>query len=209
MIKLLILAVLVQSVLLTSRPDFKISDRFQVVPVAIQHFSVGFKIHIASVLWLRSLQGFDYCEKEISQGVCQPKSWLFQNINLASILDPVFEPGFYRLGALALTVIISDYEGASIIFDRGVAQYPNYWPLLYSAGYHSYFEEKNMLKASLLFERAAKNGAPGWVAVLAGRLAADGGDVSLAKQILKNMIETNQDEKLVQRLQKKIESLGN
>ncbi len=207
MVKLLILSIFFQSILMAHRPSFKISDRFQVVPDAIQHFSVGFKTHMASALWLRSLQGFDYCEKEISAGVCSPKSWLYQNINLASTLDPVFEPGFYRLGALALTVIISDYEGASIIFDRGVAQYPNYWPLLYSAGYHSYFEEKNLLKASQLFDRAAKNGAPEWVAVLAGRLAADGGDIGLAKQILKTMIDTNQDEKLVKRLQDKINSL--
>lgn len=207
MIKLLILSIFIQSILMMNRPSFKISDRFQVVPDAIQHFSVGFKNHMASALWLRSLQGFDYCEKEISAGICAPKSWLYQNINLASTLDPIFEPGFYRLGALALTVIISDYAGASIIFDRGVSQYPNYWPLLYSAGYHSYFEEKNLIKASQLFDRAAKNGAPNWVAVLAGRLAADGGNINLAEQILRTMVEENQDEKLVKRLKEKIYSL--
>jgi tetratricopeptide (TPR) repeat protein len=174
---------------------------------AIKYFTVGLKYQISDVLWLRALQDIDYCEEKINQTECRGKSWLFENLDLATELDPVFDVGMYRLGALALTIIISDYEGASIIFDKALKHYPNYWLLLYSAAYHALFEEKNKTKAADLYFRAAKNGAPDWVHVMAGRLAAEGGDTEYAEKILQTMIETNQDEKFVKRLQEKLAHL--
>ena len=173
----------------------------------IKYFAVGLKINLASALWMRVLENSDYCEQKINQTECVGKSWLFQNLDLATDLDPVFESGMYRMGALALTIIISDYAGASIIFDRGVKQYPTDWPLLYAAAYHAHFEEKNNLKAAELYFNAAKNGAPDWIHVMAGRLAVEGGNTEYAEKILQTMIDTNQDEKYVKRLREKLLSL--
>jgi hypothetical protein len=170
----------------------------------IKYFSVGLKINLASALWMRVLENSDYCEQKINQTECIGKSWLFQNLDLATDLDPIFEAGMYRAGALALTIIISDYAGASIIFDRGVLQYPKDWSLLYAAAYHAHFEEKKLVKASELYFAAAKNGAPDWIHVMAGRLAAEGGNSSYAEKILQTMIDTNQDEKYVKRLREKL-----
>jgi hypothetical protein len=170
----------------------------------IKYFSVGLKINLASALWMRILQNSDYCEQKINQTECVGKSWLFQNLDLATDLDPMFEPAMYRMGALALTIIISDYAGASIIFDRGVLQYPKDWSLLYAAAYHAHFEEKNLVKAAELYFSAAKNGAPDWIHTMAGRLAIEGGGIDYAKKILQTMIDTNQDEKYVKRLREKL-----
>lgn len=173
----------------------------------IKYFSMGFKNNMASALWLRVLENSDYCEQKINQTECVGKSWLFQNLDLATELDPVFEAQMYRAGALALTIIISDYPGASIIFDKGVLHHPTDWQLLYAAGYHALFEEKNKTKAAAIYFKAAQNGAPDWVQVMSGRLAAEGGDVSYAQKILQTMIDTNQDEKLILRLREKLLNL--
>ena len=179
---------------------------------AIKNFTFGFAISIADGLWLRYLQASDYCDQVIDRtasgsSICKPQSWLYQNLNLATDLDPVFDPMMYRMGALSLTVIINDFEGASLLFDKGVKNHPKDWTLLYSAAYQAYFEEKNLKKAADLYARAAENGAPDWVGVMAGRLAAEGGDFEYAKKVLQTMIDTHQDEKLINRLQEKIDSL--
>lgn len=176
-------------------------------PKAIQHFTSGLKIAIADSLWLRALQDFDYCNDKINERDCVGQSWLFQVLDLATTLDPKFEPVMYQTGGLALTVIISDYAGASIYFDRGVEQYPNDWQLNYAAAYHVLYEEKNKAKAAKLYLAAADNGAPPWVRVMAGRLGYEGGDKVFAEQVLQQMIDTNQDEKLIEVLKRRLSKL--
>lgn len=176
-------------------------------PKAIEHFTSGLKIVIADSLWLRALQDFDYCNDKINERDCVGKSWLFQVLDLATTLDPKFEPVMYQTGGLALTVLISDYAGASIYFDRGVAQYPKDWRLNYAAGYHVLYEEKNKVKAAKLFLAAADNGAPPWVRIMAGRLGYEGGDKAFGEQVLQQMIDTNQDEKLIEVLKRRLSKL--
>lgn len=176
-------------------------------PNAIKNLSIGLNNQFADLLWLRALQDFDYCETKINQTECKSKSWLFQTLNLMTEIDPVLDPIMYRMSGLALTVIISDYAGASVMFDKAVAQYPNDWSITYAAAYHALFEEKNNLKAAGLYEAAAKNGAPAWVYSMAGRLANEGGDREYAEKIIQGMIETNQDEKIIRRLREKISTI--
>lgn len=173
-------------------------------PTAVKYLSVGFGYQLADSLWLRALQDFDYCEKKINEMECKGRSWLFQTLNLATEIDPVFEPTMYRAAGLALTVIISDYAGASVMFDKAVKHYPKDWSMTYAAAYHALYEEKNKMKAARLYEQAAKTGAPPWVFSLAGRLAMDGGEEAYSRKILEGMIATNLDEKIIKRLQDKI-----
>lgn len=173
-------------------------------PVAVKYLSVGMSYQFADSLWLRAIQDFDYCEIKTNEVECKGKSWLFQTLNLATEVDPILEPSMYRAAGLALTVIISDYAGASVIFDKAIRHYPHNWNVAYSAAYHALYEEKNKRKAAQLYEQAAKNGAPTWVYSLAGRLAIDGGEEAYSRQILEGMIATNQDEKIIKRLKDKI-----
>lgn len=201
---------------LTSPNVNDIKKSYIAPPKSIQYFTAGFKIQIADSLWLRAVQDFDFCSeinpdteitKKGSPPECIGKSWLFNVLDVATTLDSMFDAGVYQTGGLALSVIISDYAGASVIFDRGVHIYPRVWQLLYTAAYHAHIEEKNKTKASRLYFAAADNGAPSWVKLMAGRLAGEGGDMDYAEQILQTMIDTNQDVTYIDILKAKLEKL--
>jgi hypothetical protein len=176
-------------------------------PKAAVHLTSGFNVQFADSLWLRAVQDFDYCSRKISENECVGKSWLFSVLDLASTMDPKLEPSMYQTGGLALTVIISDYQGATAFFDRGVRIYPTNWQLNYAAAYHALFEEKDKIKASRLYMRAAENGAPWWVPQLAARLAEEGGDSIFAEKILEDMIAQNAETTVVERLKEKLKRI--
>ncbi len=174
-------------------------------PNIIKQLSAGLNSQLSDSFWLRANQDFDYCDQPKNKTECSGKSWLFHMLDLVTDLDSNFKEAFFY-GALALTVLISDYDGASKIFDKGTAKFPKSWTLLYAAGYHALFEEKNSVKASKLYFEAAKHGAPTWVNAMAGRLAAEGGAKEYAAKILEEMIATSQDPKLIERLKQKLDA---
>lgn len=177
-------------------------------PPIIKNMSLGLNIQMADSFWLRAVQDFDFCDQKINSTECKGKSWLFQVLDLTTDLDLKFEEAFY-FGGLALTIIISDYEGASKIFDKGLLEFPNNWQLNYAAGYHSMIEEKDFVKAAQRYNTAAKYGAPDWVRILAGTLAAKGGDISFAEKVIEQMIELNDEPRYIKRLKEKLDAIKN
>lgn len=190
---------------LSSPVNYNIKTKY-LSPPTMKHFTFGYGEAIADAMWIRAIQDFDYCEQKIAANACKNQSWLYEMLNQITEISPKYRMA-YAAGGLALTVIISDIEGASKIFDKGVREFPNDWQILYRAGYHAYFEENNALKAAQLYERAAKNGAPEWLFSLAGRLYADAGNAKLAEELLERMIQEERDPQLIQRLKEKLESL--
>lgn len=175
-------------------------------PPRIEHFTFGYQEVTANMLWIRALQDFDYCDSEIAKNVCKNNSWLFLMLDAVTNLSPHFRIP-YAAGALALTVIITDVDGATKIFEKGIKAYPNDWPMLYRAAYHYLYEVNDKKRAAELLIAAGKNGAPSWVFSLAGRLYSDSGKVDLAKSLLEQMIREKQDPTLIERVRQKIESV--
>lgn len=173
-------------------------------PIELKYLSAGFSHQASDSFWLRAVQDFDHCNQPLNEQQCKDRSWLFDVVNMVVELDKYFKEAYYY-GALSLTVLISDYVGASVIFDKGVSVFPQEWPLLYAAGYHALYEENNKSKASDLYLAAANNGAPEWVRSMAGRLASEGGDNIKAEEILKQLIKLEKDSRWIEKLQKKIE----
>lgn len=172
-------------------------------PPQIEHFVFGFAEVTADMFWIRSVQDFEYCD--VNTTACQQGSWLYQMLDTITNLSPHFRIP-YAAGGLALTVLASDIEGATKIFDKGVAAFPSDWPIVYRAAYHYMYEVKDNKRAAELLQQAGKHGAPPWVFSLAGRLYADEGSLDLARLVLQEMRETKQDPELIKRLEKKIES---
>lgn len=165
-------------------------------PASIQYFTFGHRDLVADMLWVRSIQDFDYCEKKQTENLCRGNSWLYQMLNVITDLSPDFRMA-YSAGAMALTVIISDIEGASKFFDKAVAHFPNDWLILFKAAYQAQYEEKNPAKAASLLERAGQNGAPDWVFALAGRLYSRTGENDLALALARQLEASGGDERII------------
>lgn len=180
-----------------------VKERFIAPPPLLEHHSVGMRYQLSNIMWIRSLQDFDYCESEIAKNTCRGQSWLFKMLETVTSLDSRFRPAYYY-GSLALTILISDYDGATKLLDRGVEQYSKDWQLNYLAGYHALFEEKNNEKAAHAFKRAAENGAPAWLYSRASTLYTEAGRKDLAILLLENLKNTNTDPKIIERMEKRI-----
>lgn len=103
-------------------------------------------------------------------------------INAITLLTPEFRMP-YIAGGTSLSVLVDDAEGAAIIFERAVKQFPHDWSIAYHAGHHFLEEMKQPEKAAEFLYQAARNGAPHWVYALAGRLYTETGRAFYAKTI--------------------------
>ena len=177
-------------------------------PPNLENMSVGLAPQMADLLWVRAIQDFDYCENEIAKQRCQGNSWLYKMLDTITQLDPEYRMP-YAVGALALSVIISDIEGASALFDKAVIHYPNDWRILYRAGYHALLEEKNNLKAAERFDRCATYGGPIWLKGLAGRLYNKAGHAEDVQRLIDEMSQSEENKWIAERIKKKIKEEGN
>lgn len=174
-------------------------------PSEVKYLASGYAPQLSDTFWMRSIQDTSYCESHISEAICQGKSWFFKIVDLTITLDNQFSEAYY-FGGLSLTVLIKDIQGASVIFDKATQVFKYEWPILYLAAYHALFEEKDNLKASKLYLRAAENGAPAWVRLSAGKLAASGGDNEAAKEILEKLIAREENPLWIKSLKEKLQS---
>ena len=173
-------------------------------PKDIVYFTAGHRDAFADVLWLRSIQDFDYCEKQVDKQLCQKNSWLYQMLDVITDLSPDFRMA-YSAGSLALTIIISDIDGASKFLDKAVAHFPNDWLILFKAAYHSIYEEHDNVKGAELLERASQNGAPDWVYALTTRLYTAAGKKEVAEALLNSLEEEGADPIYLQKLRDRMD----
>lgn len=188
-----------------TRETFENAGRDLVAPPpGLERFTFGFRHAMADTFWVRSIQDFDYCEQEIRKQLCRGRGWLYQTLDMVTTLDGRFRMA-YSAGGMALSVIISDIQGASLLFDKAVQNFPEDWIILYKAAYHALYEEKDAAKAARLMQAAAEHGAPDWVYVLAGRLYTEAGRRELAVRVLEQMKSLGLQDSMQERLRQKIE----
>jgi pentatricopeptide repeat protein len=176
-------------------------------PPHIEYYSFGYQASISSLLWIRAIQDFDYCDLQLAKNLCRGNSWLFQTLNAVSRLAPDFQE-VYTYGATALSVLVSDIPGAATLFDRGVRMFPQNFNLAYRAGYHALIEEKDDEKAGRYLMQAAKiQGVGGtWLYSLATRLLTQTGKTEVALRLYEEMKDSGLDEQILQRMRERIES---
>lgn len=184
--------------------SFQTQGIFVSPPPNLEYFSFGFQEVLADSLWLRAIQDFDYCDTPLAKNLCKGQGWLFKMLDTVTNLSPKYRQVYFS-GGLALTVIISDYEGASRIYDKGVALYPKDWRLLYAASYHALFEEKNKAKAAMLGVQAAQNGAPSWLYSLAAGLYTEEGQKQLGEKLYQELQDSGVDEGVLKRMREKLD----
>lgn len=183
-------------------------------PSGVENLHFGFKESMADLVWLDFIQhSFDCSKYKDPEGEHCPKRWGYKTLKTASLLAPKLK-ALYKFGAVKLSVLLDDHEGAADLFEVGLKQYSDDWVLNYRAAYLYLEEIKNPDKAASLMIKAADSGAPFWTRSLASRLYDQSGRTELSVRILedlyKNADEGPWKEDLASRisvLMKKLESL--
>lgn len=205
-----ILGVTIGAVIITASVFFcpaEIRQKKNLIPPPphLEYFSFGFQSVIADNLWIRTIQDFDYCEKEVSKSRCQRNSWLYLMLDAITNLSPDFKAAYVD-GGVALSVVISDAEGATKIYEKGLRIFSDDFALLYRAGLHAYYDEKNLKKAADLYLKAARlQGLQGtWLYSLASRLYTDAGQKEVAYKLYVQMKDEGLDEAYLKRMREKL-----
>lgn len=195
-------------------PKVDIDKKYLRPPVALKDFTFGYNDFLASSLWIRLLQNFDYCEtgkyeesdyvapqqgvsnkidaiieRKIKPSKCN-KGWVYSMLDVMSDIQPRFHLA-YDTGAMFLSVIVDDREGARLIFEKGLKVYPDDWRLNYHAAYHYLWEMQEPKRAAELFHKAGTSGAPEWAVALSAALYTKAGQAQIAKTILENALKNN------------------
>jgi hypothetical protein len=159
--------------------------------------SAGHKRLITDLIWTQTLIESDiehYKKKDLN-------SWLFLRFNTISALDPKFYQN-YLYGGQFLGIVKDDIEGAKIIYQKGLEQYPDDYQLNFQAGFLYYFEAgdfKNGLKYLSRVESNPK--APMYLKSITNklRLQVDGDLENIFALVLLNY-QTAKDDFFKQRL---------
>ncbi|MBX7232510.1 MAG: hypothetical protein K1X29_10535 [Bdellovibrionales bacterium] len=195
---------------------FKSSEPLLIPPAQLEKFTFGYNDFLADSLWIRSIQDFDFCGGKMKMEgysialghnltLCK-KGWIFQMLDAVTRLDPRYQIVYTR-GAVSLSVVVSDFEGAAEIFSRGARQYPEDWYIHYSAGYHYGVEMGLSEKAAFHLREAAKYGAPNWTVLLAAKMFNQAGKAEFGIAALKQFYKDQPYEEWPERAQQRMREL--
>jgi hypothetical protein len=163
-------------------------------PSNMHLLAFGYDEVMADMLWIRVLQDIDACDPaalhsvEGKPGVTECKNgWAFSIISAISHLAPQFKVPI-KAGAVLLSIVVRDKEGAGQIYATGVRHFPADWQIAYFAGYQAMADLDNPGLAADYLVHAADYGAPQWLRSLAAKLYTKEGRVDLAKSMLERSL---------------------
>lgn len=223
---------LLQTQLLSATKTLETQKYLNAPPAYLERFAFGFRLSLADSLWIRWIQDSDYCQtygeapvqlpenKEAEEAFPQAEdtltynvrhrvcdgSWGYQMLDAVSRLDPKFDM-VYQGGAIVLSVLVEDFEGASKLFERGLKEYPNDWRLAYLAAYHFLYDVRDFSRAAELLNKAGDLGAPIWVKSLASRLYSRSGQLELGISTLEGYKKLVTDAGAKAKIQSRINDL--
>ena len=178
-------------------PQNEIKEEVKVLPPpsGVENLHFGFKESMADLLWLDFIQhAYDCSKYKDPHGVHCPERWGYKTLKTASLLDPRLK-AVYKFGAVQLSVLLDDHEGAADLFDTGLNEFSDDWILNYRAAYLYLEVIKNPEKAADLMMKAADSGAPFWTRSLASRMYDQSGKIELSIRVLEDLYK-NADEGL-------------
>lgn len=147
----------------------------------------------------------DILEHELPPARCN-KGWVFHMLDRITDLVPRFRMP-YIMGATLLSVAVDDREGARLIYEKGMLQFPSDWSIAYRAAYHYLYEIQDGRRAAQLLDAAARNGAPQWVVSLAARLFSQSGKLQLGITVLEDAIKRDPKGVYAERIKDRLKAL--
>gem|GEM_PF-1928135 len=176
-------------------PQKEIKEEVKILPPpsGVENLHFGFKESMADLLWLDFIQhAFDCSEYKDPEGEHCPERWGYKTLKTASVLAPKLK-ALYKFGAVKLSVLLNDHEGAADLFEIGLKEYDDDWVLSYRAAYLYLEEINNPEKAAKLMMQAADSGAPFWTRSLASRLYDKSGKLELSIRVLEDMHQSAEE----------------
>jgi tetratricopeptide (TPR) repeat protein len=182
----------------------------------VRYFTFGFNEIFSDTYWLRLIQDFDVCVNPTAPKDA-PRTglnrvhhctmdWSYHMLDVVTTLTPRnYAP--YLAGSSMLSVVLDDIDGATAIYKRGLAVFPNDWQLNFQGASHLMVEVGDFDLAAFYFNRAVQNGAPGWVAALSAKLFDKVGRTELAIANLKAQLKRAPDEKFADAIKHKLYEL--
>jgi len=166
--------------------------------------SVGNKRLITDMLWIQTLLESDlerFKKKDLN-------NWMFLRFDTIAELDPKFYEN-YKYGGQFLSVIKDDLEGASIIFEKGLSEYPQDFWLRYYTGLMYYFEMNNSKQGLLHLEKVQNHHlAPSFISSIINKLKFDiDKDLEIVYRMVEHNLNSTQDKFLKDRLSKDLYSI--
>ena len=207
-------------------------------PENVHLMSFGYAENFADSFWLRWVQNPEECGKgkiariefeknykgykgenknkqDLKLGfdrdlrrVCS-KGWAFLMLDAITNLAPRFRYS-YLVGTTILSVLVDDHEGAAILYEKALKQFPSDWKFFYGAAYHYLFELDDIEKAAKYLRQAGSLGAPKWVFSLASKLYSKSGQIFLGITSLKQYkayLEKTGDSTKVKEIDERISKL--
>lgn len=146
----------------------------------IQKFHLGFKRLGSSFLWISTILESDvehYKKKDLN-------SWMFLRFNTISKLEPKFYEN-YAFGGPYLSIVKDDLEGASIIYNKGLEQFPDDFHLLRDGGFHFQFEVGDYKRSYDIYNKLKDNPkANALILSTLARLETSQGNLETAYELL-------------------------
>lgn len=178
-------------------------------PPALKYYSFGFDEVVADSLWLRYVQDLEKCNtygKKTDEKTPCSKGWSFQMLDQITDLAPKFRMP-YAIGPISLSVLTDDYDGAGIIFEKGIKYFPHDWKIQYRAAYFYLYDKQDPMRAARLLLAAQKNGGPEWLALLATKLYDRSGQLALGISTLNAYKNQIQDPNIKKRVERRLSRL--
>lgn len=157
------------------------------------YFNLGQKRLISSLYWVNTILDSDvdhYKNKDLN-------SWMFLRFNTISLIEPKFYEN-YKFGGPYLSIVKDDLNGADIIYNKGLTQYPEDYSLLLNSGFHYYFEQRNLEKAYPILLKLKKNPkTPQYIISALARIESNKGNLEDSFIILKEYQSRFRDDTVI------------
>ncbi len=153
-------------------------------------------IHTGSLVWKPLTHQLD-------------SEWSYQLMDVVTSLDPRYLTA-YLFSGMGLVHGPKDVDLARPILERGMTYFPQNWELPFWIGYHYYLYLENYEKAGEYFWKASQcPGAPDSFLSMMFSSLKKGGNYERAILVLKSLIESTDNEKVIQIYEKRIIRLEN
>jgi tetratricopeptide (TPR) repeat protein len=176
-------------------------EELYVSPEAARRASICFNGLVADWYWMRSLQYVGrralahQGKVNISDLSPLGLKMLAPLLDVTTTLDPEFGAA-YEFGAAILPAFDSD--AAVRLAEKGIAANPQSWRLYQHLGYVRW-QRGEYAEASAAYEAGSRQlGAPGWMKELSARVAAEGGNRAVAREVFRRMHDEADDERVRQ-----------